>query len=173
MISNLYRAGLEGQKLSEPDVTVLDWILMPLEADRCLFWVGLWVFSNALPDGGSIEILVVVDNNTIVDDGDECWAHQFSVGIFRGSEEDVIALPFSLWGRCIHLGWSLAVEGASLSISIGDIGVAFLDLYLVFIHKENAAIATFLILDLTASRNSPLDMELAVAKAFFGVVVAW
>ena len=144
---------------------------MPLEADGCLFWVGLWVFGETFIDGGSVEILVVVDDDAVVDDGDKCWAHQFAFGIFWSGKNDVITLPFSLCSGGIHHWGSLPVEGSGLAVGVGDIGMAFLDLDFVFIHEEDAAVAAFLVFYFAASWNLPLDVELAIAKALFGVVV--
>ena len=159
-------------EFADPDVAEFDGVLVPLQEDWSFLWVGFRVLCEFLIDGWAVEFLVVVDDHAIVDDSDKCRALQFAISIFGSGEEDIVALPFSLRSGGIDHGWSLAVEGAGLTVGVGDIGVAFLDLHLVFIHQEDTAVSSLLILNFTTSGDFPLDVELAVAKALFGFVSA-
>ncbi len=66
----------------------------------------------------------------------------------------------------------LAVHGAGLSVGVGDIGVAFLNLDFILLHQEDAAISSFLSVDFTVGWDSPFDVELAIAEALFGAIIA-
>ena len=107
---------------------------MPLEGDRAFFGVILWVVGGFLVDCGALQFFGCVNDYAIEKNGDLSGSDDFAIFGNGSFKDDVVALPFPLFGRGIDEGWKLSVECAGLTVGVGDVSMAFHDLDFVFAH---------------------------------------
>ena len=134
---------------------------MELEANRSFFWVSCRVFCYLFMLSRSFKILRIVDDDSVVHHGQDRWLKHFSVLVFWSGEGDVVALPLTLWSGWVYQWGELTINSACLTISVGDVSVAFLDLDFIVLHEENAAITTCLSVHFPASWDLPFEVDLA------------
>ena len=155
-------------EVADPDVAELDGVFVPLEQDGAFGRMILGVVGGLLMLGGALQVFGGLHDDAVEEDGDLGGSDDFAVFGDGGFEDDVVALPLTLRGGGVHEGRELAVDGTSLTVGVGDVGVAFSYLDFVFAHHEDPGVAAGLAVDFAICRDAKFEMELAVAELLFG-----
>ncbi len=157
----------ETSQLPQPNITVAYQISVILEYDRAIAMSDVFWKTDVL--AGSFYFRVVLHHDAIVDDGDTARRSSNAVNApTRGGVDDVVGLPFAGRAAGIHKWYRLFVNRGSLPIWIGCIVETIEHLHFVAALQEDAAVASALALSLYHGRCPPFDVQLAVAKYFFG-----
>lgn len=139
---------------------------MELEAEFASFRMGFRVACEGFVTCGAGVEFSVLDDDTVVDDCYFSGSVELAIRVDGRDERDVVAVPFSLGGCDVYEGWALAIEGTGLTIRVGFVCVALQDLDLVILHEENAAVSSFLAVDLALGGKAPFEKDLNCPKLF-------
>src|ERR1051326_5831128 len=102
-----------------------------------------FVFGDAGVGGCAFDYDVVLDQDTILEDGDSAWRFNPATDAKPGSVEDnVIRLPFAGFAASVDQWSMLFVNGSSLPMEIGFVIVGIQHLDFVIPLEEDAAVAT-------------------------------
>ena len=115
--------------------------------------------------GCSTDDEVVEQNDAVLDDS---YGRSYLICAIlvedRSAINDVINVPFARFSHCIGKWNHLLVNAACLAVAVCFVFVAVENLYLIFILKENAAVATSLARACDVLRYTPFDMQLETAE---------
>src|SRR5204863_6997465 len=90
----------------------------------------------------------------------------------RGSEDNVVALPFARLARSVDQRRVLFVDRTGLPVEVGWVLVRIEHLDFVMAHQEDAAVAAALAVAFDFGGGGPFYVQLAIAEFLFGGDVA-
>ena len=144
---------------------------MILEEQRHL--VGdLLIRLNRSMSRDSVQLLVVVNQNTIEHHCDICGRHDFIAIPLRSLKEDIVGLPFPWLSLWIYERWPLSIECTCLPIGIRRRLIRVQDLNFITTLEEDAAVATALAFASYVGGFLPLNMKLAIPKLLSRVKIS-
>ncbi len=105
---------------------------------------------------------VVLDDHSVMDDGEGGWAHEGFFVETRAVEDDIVDVP-SAWGSGhVDQGGHESVQRRSLTVRVGLVVVGVEDLHFVLPEKENAGVASALAVPCGGLGGGPFDVQLDV-----------
>src|SRR5215211_1813825 len=110
-------------QLPDPDIQIADRSAMVLEHDR-LFCAVFLIRLHADIGGGAPDLDVILDEHTVVNNGNGAWRHYRPIlAKPQRSEEDVVRLPLARFSARVHERDVLLVNARSLAVRIRSIVV--------------------------------------------------
>ena len=154
---------------ADPDIPEADGITVFVEFDKAARGVGFIVIPEAAVGCAAVEFLAVVDDHSVVNDGDVGFLGELTAFIPEwGLPDDVVGLPFAGRAGGVHERGLLTVDGGGLAVGVGQVVVGVEDLDLVFAVDVDAVIAAPLTFTDHDGGSGKLEVELEIAELVAG-----
>lgn len=155
---------LEG---ANPDVSKTDGRVMLLDDERAGARLGM-VCGSRFVLGGAEDLLVVLNEYTVPEDGHASRFDELVAVEFGGEEHGVEGLPLAWFAGGIGERRELTVDGAGDSVGVDMAGFGLDDLEFVESVEEDAAVSPVHGAAVVHGRCCPFEVELAVAEVLLG-----
>jgi len=155
--------------MTDPYIPEAHGVAVILQYNWALWWMGRLVVCDPLVFNGPDELLAVVQEHAVMDDGHIGLLGQLAAIPSGGFKNDVVALP-DPWGLGgITQGRELAVHCPDLSVGIGLVLEGVENLHLILAVNDNAGVPTALAVADRLPGGGKLEVELEIAELFLGL----